>query len=1086
MELEKRRSKFLIPLLYSAAILGMVFFMWNGQRTVRTGGGAGLYRNLMEAPAWVRRGFDPAELRRLPEAGPDWYRFDTRPLRIMDSPLPDLPRRPFLSPRGREAEEFTILIGLELDAAFMSGLAGPGVSPGLSFACIGENWEIYLNGTLLRSELRLDGDGKIRSPRTWRDVYFPVERALLYEGANILALRIIGDPAYDATGLYYMSPYYLDDFRIIEERQRSPLLMVLCGVFGFTGIYHLMLFFSVRRKRESFNLYYSIFSFLLCCYSVVRNGVINILIPHSGIAVRLEYICLFMGIPMLGSFIEILGRQRASVITRIYTGLCLALSLTQMFFCNQYGDDALKIWNVATQIYMPYVVFYNVLYLYFSKRGGKGIQRSPDEIRALAPLTNILIGTAMVYVCGVFELIDVLIFHLSFNLFQYSTFVFHIGVAFTLSERFNELYNQLEQSNAVLETAVRERTAELEKQTGIAVEASRAKSEFLAAMSHEIRTPLNAVIGLSEIELRGELSPKSKNNIEQIYQSGSALLGIVNDILDISKIEAGGMELIPVDYEAAPFINDTVHLNMVRIGSKPVVFVLEIGGDFPRKLRGDELRVRQILNNLLSNAFKYTPEGRVTLSALWEDRGDTALLRFSVRDTGIGIRPEDLGKLFSDYAQLDTRANRKIEGTGLGLAISRRLVEMMGGRIAVESEYGKGSVFTAELVQGIVEREPIGEETARSLRTFRYVSAGKERNLARSWMPYGKVLVVDDLPVNLQVARGLLEPYGLRVDTALSGREAVELVKQERPPYDLVFMDHMMPEMDGIEAAAHIRAWEEQRGESSETGVPLIALTANALAGNMEMFLSKGFNGFISKPIDLAQLDEILNRWVRDLREGAEGPVRDAPGEAEPGEPEGFPEIPGVDVKTGIALTGGTPEAYRRVLALFCRDAEDRLPRLRETPEGAALPGFTTQVHALKSAAASLGAGAVSAEAARLEAAGKAGDLLLIREALPGFAASLAELASGIRAALEGSADPAAGDKAGTLGLAPFFPLFRELQRALENRRLDTIDRLLDDLNRQIPDPRGREKLEEIADEVLAAEYGKAAGIIRGLLEKVE
>jgi signal transduction histidine kinase/CheY-like chemotaxis protein len=665
------------------------------------------------------------------------------------------------------------------------------------------------------------------------------------------------------------------------------------------------------------------------------------------------------------------------------------------------------------------------------------------------------------------------------------------GIAFTLSNRFSGLYNRLGETNTTLEAAVYERTLELEKQTEIAINASRAKSEFLATMSHEIRTPLNAVIGLSEIELRGNLPPSSKSNVEQIRRSGSSLLAIVNDILDISKIEAGSFELVPVEYETAPFINGTVRLNIVRIGSKPISFILEIGSDFPWKLRGDELRVRQILNNLLSNAIKYTQEGSVTLSADWDKRGTDALLRFTVRDTGMGIRQEDVSKLFSDYTQLDTRANRKIEGTGLGLAITKKLVEMMDGGIRVESEYGKGSVFTVEVLQGLVDESPLGEDTVESLRTFRYIGPEEERNIVRSPMPYGKVLVVDDMAVNLQVARGLLEPYSLAIDTAASGLEAIEKIRRKESRYDLVFMDHMMPGMDGIEATARIRALEGDRFKD----LPIIALTANALAGMKEMFLESGFNGFISKPIDAAQLDEVLNTWIRDRRtEKAEEPqIADNPVSAPaPYAALTFPAIPGIDKQRGIAMTGGTVDGYRKVLALFRQDALERLPFLRRQPEPDALPLFVTQVHALKSAAASIGAMEVSAEAARLEAAGKgalagnAGDMAVIREALSAFAERLAALAEGIEAALTGGIENGEGKNENKEKPSVIFnsqlSILNLLASALEAQNAPDIDRLLEELSRQELDLQTRETVEQISDDVLMADYSAALDVLKQLI----
>ncbi|MDR0323033.1 MAG: response regulator [Treponema sp.] len=579
----------------------------------------------------------------------------------------------------------------------------------------------------------------------------------------------------------------------------------------------------------------------------------------------------------------------------------------------------------------------------------------------------------------------------------------------TQNEWLQKLRRETETANRTLEIAVQMRTIELEKQTEIAIQASMAKSRFLARMSHEIRTPLNAVIGLSEIELQGNLPEKNRNNIRQIHQSGSVLLGIINNILDISKIEAGSFDLVPVEYDAASLISDAVNLGRIRIGSNPIDFALEIDGDFPKRLFGDEVCVRQILNNVLSNAIKYTNKGSVTLNVSWKKslHEKELQIRFLVSDTGRGIRKEDKEKLFADYAQFDTKENREVEGTGLGLVITKNLVEMMGGSVNVESEYGKGSVFTIEFLQGYVDSQSIGGETAEDLRKFRYVSSTREKDIDRSWMPYGKVLVVDDMPVNLRVAKGLLKPYGLEIDTAESGKEAIEKVRNKK--YDLIFMDHMMPEMDGIEAVRIIRKLEYEEGKEF---TPIVALTANALAGSMEMFLSKGFNGFLAKPIDLLLLDEILNQWVRDeqsmetLQQAENEKNRrkeavETPGDILRPQTPGSAlfNIPGLDAEYGIKITGGSIEQYREVLTVFLGEAKNRLPVLQTTPDADNLHLFVIQIHALKSALASIGAG-ISAEAAKLEAAGKAGDMAFVQENHSIFAQHLAELIKNLSACL--------------------------------------------------------------------------------------
>ena len=283
----------------------------------------------------------------------------------------------------------------------------------------------------------------------------------------------------------------------------------------------------------------------------------------------------------------------------------------------------------------------------------------------------------------------------------------------------------------------------------------------------------------------------------------------------------------------------------------------------PGSLRGDDLRIKQIFNNLLSNAFKYTDSGTIEWRVSFERDGDAGWLVSSVRDTGIGIRPENVHNLFSEYNQVDTQANRKVEGTGLGLAITKRFVDMMGGTITVESEYGKGTTFHVRLRQQIARATPIGRDVAKSLMEMRYALAKRNttKRQERAKLSYARVLVVDDITTNLDVARGMMKPYGMKVDCATSGRRAIEMIRAEKARYDAIFMDHMMPEMDGIEAA---RIIHEEIDTEYARNIPIIALTANAVVGTEEMFLSKGFQDFIPKPIDTAKLDAVLRRWVRD------------------------------------------------------------------------------------------------------------------------------------------------------------------------------------------------------------------------------
>jgi len=391
---------------------------------------------------------------------------------------------------------------------------------------------------------------------------------------------------------------------------------------------------------------------------------------------------------------------------------------------------------------------------------------------------------------------------------------------------------------------------------------SKQKSDFLAKMSHEIRTPMSAILGITEIQLQDRtLREDLREALGKIYNSGDLLLGIINDILDFSKIEAGKMELVPVKYYVSSMINDIVQLNRIKNENKPVVFKLQVDELIPAEVTGDELRIKQILNNLLSNAFKYTDKGEVTLSvSVEQSRGvsTNATLVFKVSDTGQGMTADQIHKVFDEYSRFNLEANRTTQGTGLGMSITRNLVHMMDGTISVKSTPGKGT----EVIVKVPQRTDgsgtlLGKEMAETLQQFKMssVSQTEKAQITYDPMPYGSVLIVDDVETNLYVAKGLMAPYELAMDTASSGFETVDKIKNGNT-YDIIFMDHMMPKMDGIETTKILR----EMGYTK----PVIALTANALVGQAEMFMRNGFDGFISKPIDVRQLNATLNKMIRD------------------------------------------------------------------------------------------------------------------------------------------------------------------------------------------------------------------------------
>ena len=503
-----------------------------------------------------------------------------------------------------------------------------------------------------------------------------------------------------------------------------------------------------------------------------------------------------------------------------------------------------------------------------------------------------------------------------------------------------------------------------------AQQASKAKSDFLATMSHEIRTPLNAILGITQIELQ-KMSEENDTTraFHRIHQSGRTLLSIINDILDMSKIETGKFELTISEYDVANLINETVQANIVRIGSKDIEFILDADKNLPRRLIGDELRIKQIMNNILSNAIKYTTKGYVKFSITGATSfiyskssiESTATLKFIVEDSGQGMKPEDLKVIFDPYIRFNMEENRVVEGSGLGLTITKKLIEMMDGWVTVESEYGKGSVFTVCLMQRAATIEIIGKDAADRLGSLVFLYTGEKNLINYEPMPHGNILVVDDVETNLLVAEGLLAPYKVGVEMVTSGFDVLKRIEQGAN-YDIIFMDHMMPELDGIETTSRLR----QQGYDGT----IIALTANALIGNDEMFRSKGFDGYISKPIDVRQLDAALKRFVRrrQLDEQSDG--------------QGMPML----------QAAPSPAINPKLRDAVLRDTARAVEAIIESLESGDAAKFITSVHAMKSAMANIKETELSETASLLEKAAHNEDYDFVYEQAPGFVNRLEEL----------------------------------------------------------------------------------------------
>jgi signal transduction histidine kinase/CheY-like chemotaxis protein len=1049
-----------------------------------------LHVDLLQASVRVREGASVGDLLRpnptftYEEA--DWTDLTGKSWKIADSPLGEKYRRSPFALKDAEEKYFVYVMEFPFTLGQRKYMEDNAITPGLYLASIADNWEIWMNGTLVSSNVSMDGNGRIVDHKNTQQAAISFGQSNLIVGNNTMVIRIHSDPSYTDTGLYYAGPYYIDDYENIAQSNSDLLLTIIVGAYVFSAFLNILLFLGSPKDR--YHAYFAIETLLFAVYTMMNTSIAKLMFENSAVNQLLEFMALgLLALPMI-VFTHNIAQIKIPKPVKYSIGFSILLVAIMPFVGLQARLNILTICEGLLIVHILYVLGFSLYHIHTSikmdiRNNGSTRLKAVAAVFADTLLGNLFIATIIISVSAFVGLYNAVILKVEPAGMLYTMSAYVIGISFALAHEVNRTKNAIGAYSKNLETMVTERTQELEEQSLLAISANSAKSKFLSTMSHEIRTPMNAIIGAAETEMRNPLlGGDSREAFDIIYTSGRKLLSIMNDMLDLSKIESGKITLNPAPYELATGIAEAVQINLMRLGSKPINFRLKVDENLPAELVGDVLRVKQIINNVLSNAFKYTSRGwvemRITLESPEEEIkvGNKFKVGIRIEDTGCGMDEEQIQQLFNPFSRLNIESKRYEEGAGLGMSIMKTLLDLMGGEIEVNSELNRGTVVRIVLDQEVASVDRLGMDLVRDMSKLHFPvhSIDSDEDIVITPMPFGLVLIVDDVPANIYVTRRFLEPYKVQIETASSGFEAMDKIKAGNI-YDIIFMDHMMPELDGIETTKILRDDGYKK--------PIVALTANAVVGNAERFLESGFNGFVSKPINRSSLHGVMIRFMPESAYDHEGiststqpyrgtvqPTLDTPQEV-------ATTVPGLDVKQGIKMSGGTFDTYMELLRIFLKSCDTYIEKLKYEPTINNLNDFIIVTHSLKSSLASIGAPEISALAAELEKFGNGKLFSDIAEKLPNFREKLIALCVGLAKMLK-EPEPSADSPESNSGEAPSADKLRELRLALEEDRMIDVDDLIEEEKQRSLNSRGKKLISTLEDCVLMADCDGAISAI--------
>lgn len=911
----------------------------------------------------------------------------------------------------------------------------------------------YLFFRSSKQETKIYVDGVLREEYSTKDtrpwgkvsaVMFMLVELHEEDAGKLLRVENRTDTSY--SGQYYKVRYG-EKWEIWASYFQESGFELLVGIFMLVlGIAAIVISIALKYsyKKNIAMLYLGIGVFMGAIWLLANSVFRQIIFPSISVVSDMAFfMVMLMGIPFMLYLNDVQGRRYCKAYC-----IMIGLVLVDAVVCT-----TLHIGNIVDfSDTIGYMGFFDALSIFFMA----GTVIKDIKTKKIQEYRLVALGIASICVVAI---VDLIIYFWLPNYFSGS--VIAIGLVILLVISFiNTMKDVLY----------------LEKEKQKAITASEAKGNFLSNMSHEIRTPINAVLGMDTMILRETKEENIREYAMNIQNAGQTLLSLINDILDFSKIESGKMEIIPVEYDFSSMIHDIVNMIKMKANDKGLEMKVSVDNTLPFRIYGDEVRIRQVLINLLNNAVKYTPEGSVSLNVQGTRAGENVLLTFEVKDTGIGIKEEDISKLFSRFERIEEERNRNIEGTGLGMSITLQLLKMMESELRVESTYGVGSTFAFTLSQKIIKDEPVGDlqERIRSMSSeFKYA--------ASFVAPNAHVLVVDDNKMNLNVFRNLLKQTKCRVAEAESGMECLELVQNNH--YDMIFLDHMMPEVDGIETLHRMKALTDYPCKST----PVIALTANAISGAREMYLKEGFDDFLSKPIRPEKLEKMIVQYLPEhlLQTEVEQQETEMPEtKSEKQKQCTLPEIEGIDYESALCYAPNEEmllESMREFYVMVDRDAEalkgfyDAL----ETEAGS-LDGYRIKVHAMKSTAALIGACALSEQAKRLEFAAKDHEMETIYKETAPFLEYWLSFKDKLAVFAEKETDKTEiGD------VLEIKEKLERLQAAMEIMDIDMADALVKELQQYQYQEDISQKMELLASAVMNLDIDNVAEITQNMIEQI-